>query len=583
MTLLRLQILLALRALPEGRAQRVRTVIVALVGLILMVGALRQSYASMDAALLRVVNGPHALVALTTLMGRVSALAGSFFFIISAVLYAQIVNRPDMRIQAASPLSPRLIIAIAAFGAAVILSVSLLILAVPLIILMAGPLSLGPPGILAACLIVLTAPALPASCGLLLAIVLLRVIPAARARTLTALLGPLISVTIGLSARLIVHFSPHGPLGLVSRTLTRLWDESPLTWDGWALAAVARADAGAALARYGALCALTAAILALCAVCGRGLLAAGWAAYSGIDGGPTSTVRPWWPWARHPARVPGPCAEALVAPLPRAPSGGGAEWRALLAKEWVLARRDGFLKGKALFGVYSVAMVMTPALIGATTLNARWVRMIAHGHHVLIRLFPPMVLGGLIIYTTALISCGGLLVALVDGAWAREMGVRGILARTPLAPARILGALGFFYMLPCVALALGLMALGTVAVDLPWTIIIALVPVAASSLTILAALTLTANVAWPGRAPEADSGGSAGPVPQSWRARAAAGIADLAIACGATTVVLALLLARRHLWATLCIDSAVVVLALLVIALCRRIATRALTRHYSGA
>jgi len=582
-TLVRLQVLLAVRGLPEGRGPRARAGAVAVIGLAFFILTLRPTYTMAKLAIVHAAAGPHANVALTALLGRVSALSGASCFVLSAVLYAQIVNRPDMRVQAASPLSSRLIIATTALGAVVVLSVLLFILAVPLIAILADPLSLGPFGVLAACLVLLTGPALPASLGLLLAIVLLRVIPAARARGLTAFLGSLISVTIGLSARLITHFSPRGPLGDAATTITRLWDESPLTWDGRALAAVARRDVGAALVNYGAVCALTVALLALCAVGGRNLLSAGWFAYTTVDDGPDPMVRRWWPWARRPARIPAPLADALVVPLPRALSQGTAEWRLLLAKERVLAWRDGGLKGRAMLGIYSILMVTTAAFAGASALSARELRFAAHSPRGIGRFFPPMVLNGVIVYAAVVISCGGLLVALVDGAWAREMGVRGIMARTPLTPARILGALGLFYIVPCAALELGLMTIGTLGLALPATMIASLAPVAISALAALAALTLTANVVWPGRAPGAEAGGSAGAVHQSWRARSAASVADMVIGVAATVFVLALLLARRHLLATLCIDSASVATAVLIIVLCRGIATRAHTRRYSGA
>ncbi len=575
MLLLRLHALLLLRSLPEGGWARVRRGIVSIVGLALIVIAFRPTYTVIDTHVIHAAYTHDTGTIARTLAG-ISGWAGAAFFFFGTITCAQIVYTLDMRVFAATPVSPRLIMGAAALSMLTFFSLALCALTIPIVLALIQAHVLGWGSAIACLVIVLSMPALPFACGLLLSVVLLLFIPASRMRAIVSLLAPMISGTLGVTLRLVLLLAPRGAAGAMAYSLLRLWDISPFTWDGRALAAIISHEWPSALALAGETILLTIIVLAVASIGARDLLAAGLAAYT--EDADTRRARP-----RRGLARPIPLATALVGPgarvsalSRRAPDNVSPRsgQRALLGKEWIIARRDGAILGRAAIGLYSMSGVMLAVLVGAAKLGPRSLRLFGRAHNIPSIVTLP-ILRDVIIDVGVVLSCGGLMVVLLDAAWSREMNARDILARTPLAPSSTVGCLGVFYVIPTIVLAVGLAALGTSILLLPPLAILSIAPVIAMGLVMLAALVLTANVVWPG--PFQPNGG----VGQSWIARGVATLSDGAITIFCATFILFDLVGIHHPLLIVVTDGLAVGLTAVIVALCRRLVDRELTRQYT--
>jgi len=568
--IVRIRVLLNLRSLPEGRAARGRAALIGLVGLVIAVMTLRPNYAAALLLIRHIAAGPHATTRIDSLFGHTSALSEIPFFIAGTILTAQCVRALDMQVLAATPVSPRLIVATTMVAMWLVVSALFCAASIPLIIGLSGPFRLGVGDMVVACLIMPSLLGLPLALGMLLGVAILRFLPAQRARSLTSLLAPLITTSVGAVARLVALLAPHGPLGSAAQTLARAWALSPFSWTGQALAALLRHDTVLCARLVGENLALTTLIVVVLVPSSRDLLSAGWGAYTnGTDGHRRR--------GRGGLRVAVPAASDLFG-TGSPPGAARAGWRAIIKKEWLLARRDGEIQGRVIFGLYAIMITSVPTMATAPRAVVRAIRVLKIRPHTVMTL-PLLGLVGALVSVVIVVMCGGIMVTLLNRSWGREMGVRDIVARTPIDPFSVLWALGLFYAFPCGVLAMALAFLSALVIPLPLGSLLATAPVILAALCVLAAVTLTVNVRWPGQRHSTIDGAA---VPQSWRARWAATVADLSIApcCAIALIVDAFF--SRHPLVIVVVDAFFIVLATLVVLVCRRVSTRALARLYSG-
>jgi len=565
--LLRWQARLAVRGLPEGRPALLRSLAIAAVALPIALISLAPSYREVAASVLHALHAAHGAGWLPLICGRALSVVDATVFFFGSVFIAQIVNSNEMRVCAPAPVPARTIVAAQAVWLTACLCAFVFVFLAPLVALLALPAHLGWGGVIACLVIILTAAVLPLSVALLLAVILLRLIPASHARGTIALLAPVLGCTVGLASRVIASLSSASWLGRASAPVARAWEDSPFTWDGRALAAVLVAHPTDVVRYAAGSLIVAAATTALAWTLAHNLLSAGWFAYTaqaseGRDTRPgrTARVRP------DVATIVASSALALA----RRP----LSWRALLTKEWRVARRESATRGRVLIGPYSMAAVVPGALLTAKSVGRHGVKALSPVLPAALHAQPALV-GAAIYDVTVLFSCGSLMVALIDAAWAREMGARDVMARAPLGPALVLSMLGLFYVTPCAVLAALLVAAGTMLLSTPVLAPIVVCVIIASDLVMLASVALSANVAWPAR------DRPTGLVPQTWRARITMGLGDLAVSSVCSGFVTLALLSLRHPLVVAILTSIPVVLAVGVIALCMRTGSRALDRLYT--
>ncbi len=583
MLLLRCHARQALRGLPEGRAAWLRSLVGAGATGAVVAFVMISSYRDLAPMLIHATRTSGAAGHLPSMLGGYASALDAVLIILGAGSFARIVHTPDMEILASAPIPARIVVAAQAIRFAASLSALFLALGIPIVALVAAPLSLGVAGFAACACIITTIALAPLSVGLLLGVILLRAIPAAHARGAIALLAPTIGSLFVLVSHLIAHLSSRGTVGVagtvgsVAAAVARAWGVSPFTWDGRALAAVfAHHMASAVLYAGGDL--LVAACTGLLGwALARDLFAAGWAAYTEQPGEGRRRVR----HGAATATGATPDAAAVVAlmavaPLPMA-AARGVPWRVLVGREWRLARRDGIARGRALTAICPLLVAIGTALSAAVLLSEHRGRALAR----LLGAVPHLqaaALGATIYDVAVLMSCGGLMVALVDAAWAREMPSLDVLASAPLSSATIVGALGLAYAAPVALLAALCVAGGALALPLPVAAPILSCAIIASGLAMLSCLSILANALWPARGRPAEL------VPQTLRARIALGVADLAVSLWSglfIAVALALLTLRHPALAVACAMIAVVV-AVVIVLLAVRTASRALDRLYTN-
>ena len=236
--LLRWQARLAVRGLPEGRPALLRSLAIAAVALPIALISLAPSYREVAASVLHALHAAHGAGWLPLICGRALSVVDATVFFFGSVFIAQIVNSNEMRVCAPAPVPARTIVAAQAVWLTACLCAFVFVFLAPLVALLALPAHLGWGGVIACLVIILTAAVLPLSVALLLAVILLRLIPASHARGTIALLAPVLGCTVGLASRVIASLSSASWLGRASAPVARAWEDSPFTWDGRALAAV---------------------------------------------------------------------------------------------------------------------------------------------------------------------------------------------------------------------------------------------------------------------------------------------------------------------------------------------------------
>jgi len=571
----------ALRGLPRGWTAWARLLLGGALALALFGPVVASWYGRETAHLAHLLlGGPRGREGATTLLARGAALISAAMLILESISYAQIVHHPDMETLARTPLPPRTILAARACAGYAAVAPLLFAASLPLVVGLDRALGLGWGALGAALALLLLLPVLPVAGAALLAVILLRLVPASHARGLTAFLAPLLVCGAGVVSTLRGHAATDagGDAGVVAWAAAA-WTDSPLAWAGRALAALATNQPLPALLAAGGTLTLALAAVGLASILSRDLFAAGVATYRGAPG---RGRRPHGP--RRPrgltAAVSFNAADVVWAPAPAAARArrDSSAWRPLLGKEWRLSRRDGTTRGRLAFGLVGVAVAFSTGieLAGARGSAAPFAGTLGAGT---IGTALIAAVTGASLYVLLLFSVGGLLSALLEVAWAREALAREVLARSPLPPRQMLLALGAFYAVPGIILAVVLAAAGTLLLGRSAVDILVTVPALAGGLAMLCGATLAAGAIWPAR------NASTTLVPHSLRARLAIGAADIlvSIACEAPLTLALALAGTRQPVLALAVALVPLVLAAVLLALLLRIATRRLDRLLTGA
>lgn len=471
-TLLRLRIRLLLRSGTSGRggAKKPRTRLPARYIVLLLVGGFL-TY-SVESLLSGVVSAPFGKLLLIPLLTSLSSITMlSLFLLAIPLVVGALTYDSDLRLLLMTPLSTRLIMAeklLFSCGQFILLLVTI---GTIILVGVGRALGLGLAYDLTAVAILLLLPIVPVSLAFLLAVLLLRWVPPARARTITTVFGGLVGLIIYLGIQLL--FQQPGRNGtadfraLLSGTNDAWWSNLPTTWPGRALAAVGQGDLGSGLTYLAATLLLALLLAGVAVLLSSRLFATGWATYqevgrrarpdavgagAGTPFGPNETAAtpsPARPASRKRPRRPPPLDASAT--LDRDSTGRLAPWWPLLGKEWRSLRRDPTVWSRLLFplliagfGFYQTFAQMPSAETpGAGSVST-------------------FVLCGVLAYTTFF-----LLLILVPPIVNREGRALYLLALAPLSPADILRAKWAFCAIPVLILIEVLLAIGTLFLHVP--------------------------------------------------------------------------------------------------------------------
>lgn len=267
------------------------------------------------------LQGEEGKRALASWLGTVgSAAVFLIFFYAVLALIGTLTYRSDLRLLLMTPVSPRLILGEKILGTSLGFS-ALLVLALPGLIAAGDQLHLGAAFTVGAFAAILLLPVAPVSLAALLVLVVLRFIPPARARTVTAILGTGMGAVLFIGQQLLVR--RHATQGAQGTHLPQLPNSLPSTWVGHTLAAIGTGRSNeAALYAIGSVLLATLLFVLAADTAGR-VFQTGVLSYG--------EVRRRHPQARRRRDVrAGPVLPAAVRPA----------WWPLLWKEWILLRRD---------------------------------------------------------------------------------------------------------------------------------------------------------------------------------------------------------------------------------------------------
>ena len=324
---------------------------------------------SLTALLSQGLADPRGRAALELALAGLSSSLSLFLFLVALPsVLALLTYSSDLKLLLLTPLRPWVTLGeklATVYGA---LTVPVLALGLPVLIGIGHAAGVGAAYYVAAALALLLLPVVPVALALLLTVAVLRWIPPARARAVTAILGALLSGGLYIGTQLLANPRTYeymsGPPRLFTDAARGPWGLLPTAWTGRALGLLIAGDTGAGGA-YLVAAVVTALVLAALAVTfSSRLFATGWATYQEVGRR-----------ARRAAPLPGSSGvldraasmggSGASVPTPSAASGGASEiaalpwamsvpvmdtgaswpsrrppWWPLVGKEWRTLRRD---------------------------------------------------------------------------------------------------------------------------------------------------------------------------------------------------------------------------------------------------
>lgn len=353
---LRLTLLARGRSTGGGRSGRssgnrllLRAIVLAVVGVIFAT--------SIGNLLSNVVSGSTGRLLLTPVLTLISTWATVllFLFCVPTVL-AAFTYSSDLRLLLLTPLSPRLLLGekfILVYG-----GFALPVVVVGGIILIGVGQALGE-GLgydLVTFLTLLLLPIGPLAVAMLLTVLVLRWVPPARARNVTAVLGALIGISFYIGSQILGMRGGRSLGGLqvtIAQSAHAWWSSLPTTWLGQALAAAGQGDVATTVTYLLAAAALAFVLAGLAIVLSAHLFATGWASYQEIGRRPRPAQL-----AAAPADRPIIFGTAGGVVMAKAAGTRGRRsppiWWPLVGKEWRTLVRDPSLWARLLYPLVAV-------------------------------------------------------------------------------------------------------------------------------------------------------------------------------------------------------------------------------------
>ncbi len=295
------------------------------------------------------------------LAGLSSSLSLFLFLLALPSVLALLTYSSDLKLLLLTPLRPWVTLGEKLATVYGVLAAPVLVLGLPVLIGIGQAAGAGAAYYVAAALALLLLPVAPVALALLLTVAVLRWIPPARARAVTAVLGALLSGGIYVGTQLLVnprtYAQASGPPRLFTDVARGPWGLLPVVWPGRALGLLIAGASGAGIA-YLVAAVVTALVLAgLAVTLSSRLFATGWATYqevgrrtrraipsaAGVVGGVASERA--GALAVAPGVVSEPSALPWAMSLPVIDTGAGQAsrrppWWPLVGKEWRTLRRD---------------------------------------------------------------------------------------------------------------------------------------------------------------------------------------------------------------------------------------------------
>jgi ABC-2 type transport system permease protein len=367
--LVRLRLRLLVRTLTPGSGRtggRRGTPALLRIGIVAAVALL---LATALATLLRqVVSGPQGRVLLTPLLSWGAAAATLMLFLLGVpLMLGAFTYRSDLSLLLLTPLAPRLILGekfLSLWG-----GIALPLLVVGLVVLgsLGQAVGLGLGYDLIAVAALLTLPVAPLALALLLTVMVLRWVPPARARTITALLGAVFAIAGFLGSRPLDGAGGAHTLRTLVGSSQAWWTTLPPSWPGRALAAAGHGQTGTALTYLAAAAILALLLAALAIVPAAHLFATGWATYQEVGHPPrvlpASAAGPDVPAVARirdrismaPRRDAAGALPAGAAPpwgSPQSAAGALWGWWPMVGKDWRALRRDPQLWARLIYPLF---------------------------------------------------------------------------------------------------------------------------------------------------------------------------------------------------------------------------------------
>jgi len=400
-TLVRLRALLArrigLKAGPSRRRVGARLVWT-IVGIAVLVQLSLLTVGLLVTSLGPVLATPAGRLLLGGVLTRLStwAILLLFFFAAPAVL-ALFTYNSDLKLLLLTPVRPWVVLAekfAALYG---VLAAPALAFGVPIVLGIGRVAGLSGVFDLWGVVVLLLLPVGPLALAMLLTVAVLRWVPPARARAVTAVLGAVVSGGVYIGSQLLATGSGlhagHLP-SLLAGGRSAWWSTLPLSWPGRILAAVATGDVGAAAVYLVATSLLVALLTAFAVTLSARLFATGWATYQEV--GRRARPAPMAPAATKRARGmevspfdearprsmpvnPSPVAASPL-PLPRAAADLAADaakagiprlvWWPLVGKEWRVLRRDPQVWARLLYSLVIAGFGLYRSVVIGTSVRA---------------------------------------------------------------------------------------------------------------------------------------------------------------------------------------------------------------------
>jgi ABC-2 type transport system permease protein len=230
--------------------------------------------------------GGRATLALA-LAGLSSSLSLFLFLLALPSVLALLTYSSDLKLLLLTPLRPWVTLGEKLASVYGVLAGPVLVLGLPVLIGIGQAAGASAAYYVAAALVLLLLPVAPVALALLLTVAVLRWIPPARARAVTAVLGALLSGGIYVGTQLLVnprtYAQASGPPRLFTDVARGPWGLLPVVWPGRALGLLIAGASGAGIA-YLVAAVVTALVLAgLAVTLSSRLFATGWATYQEVD------------------------------------------------------------------------------------------------------------------------------------------------------------------------------------------------------------------------------------------------------------------------------------------------------------
>lgn len=294
----------------------------------------------------------------STLTGLSSSVSLFLFLLATPSVLALFTYSSDLKLLLLTPLPPRAVLGEKFLTVYLGLAAPVLVFGLLIAAGIGQATGVGVLFYLVAALMLLALPATPVALAMLLTVGVLRWVPPARARAVTAVLGAVLGGSIYIGTQLLVRNASYGSVGGPPRLLTGVgqgwWSIVPISWPGHALGAYVSRDA-AITSAYAVAAVVCAAVLAVLAVTTSArLFTSGWASYQEVSRRARAAAVQS-PALTTPAALPGGAARRVAgasASAWRRPA-----WWPLLGKEWRTLRRDPQVWARLLYALVVIGFL----------------------------------------------------------------------------------------------------------------------------------------------------------------------------------------------------------------------------------